>query len=94
MLSPSVTRPHSNIYSQKNIKKCLPYLLLTNTDRATFQFVLVCELNCAISESSTRQIFFEIILRSKIRDRLDVADDFYTLFGIQNKSLKKQTGLY
>ena len=82
-----------DIYWQNKIIKRLLYLLLPGTDSASFQFVFACELNYAISEENIRQMLFEIIFWSKNKDRLDLADDFYTLLGIQNKSLKKKVVL-
>ena len=32
--------------------------------------------------------------KSKIFDRIDLSDDFWEQFGIQNKKLKKQVGLF
>ena len=35
-----------DIYAQNKIIKCLPYLLLTDTDSESLLFVFVCQLNC------------------------------------------------
>ena len=34
------------------------------------------------------------MIKSKISERLDLSDDFWDQFGIQNKNLKKQVGLF
>ena len=34
------------------------------------------------------------MIKSKIFDRLDLSDDFWDQFGVQNKKLKKQVGLF
>ena len=34
------------------------------------------------------------MIKSKIFERLDLSDDFWDQFGIQNKKLKKQVGLF
>ena len=34
------------------------------------------------------------MIKSKIFDRLDLSDDFWDQFGVQNKKLKKQVVLY
>lgn len=75
-----------DIYSQNKIIKCLPKLLLSDTDSTSFQFVFICELNCVISEYCTRQMLFEIIIGSKIKDQLYLTQKFYALFEVQNKS--------
>ena len=41
-----------------------------------------------------RNLIFEIMFKSKLFERLDLSDDFYTQFNVQNKKLKKQVGLY
>ena len=41
-----------------------------------------------------RNLIFEIMFKSKLFERLDLSDDFYTQFNLQNKKLKKQVGLY
>ena len=34
------------------------------------------------------------MIKSKIFDRLDLSDDFWDQFGVWNKKLKKQVGLF
>ena len=34
------------------------------------------------------------MIKSKIYERLDLSDDFWDQFGVQNKKLKKQVGLF
>ena len=75
-----------DIYSQNKIIKCLPKLLLSDTDSTSFQFVFIFELNCVRSEYCPRQMLFEIIIGSKIKDQLYLAHEFYALFEVQNKS--------
>ena len=41
-----------------------------------------------------RNLIFEIMFKSKLFERLDLSDDFYAQFNVQNKKLKKQVGLY
>ena len=38
-------------------------------------------------------MIFEVIIVSKAINRLDLSDDFWTQFGVQNKAFKKQVGL-
>ena len=79
---------------QNKITKCLPYLILTDTDIASFLFVFVCQLKFAITETRAKELTFKIALDSKIRERLDLSDDFYAQFTAQDKIFKKQVGLY
>ena len=72
----------------------MPYLLLTDTDNVSFLFAFVCHLNCLITEEHSRDIIFEILLITKIRERLDLSANYFTEFNAQGISLKKQAGLY
>ena len=37
---------------------------------------------------------FDVLIKSKILERLDLSDNFLKRFCVQNKSIKKQVGLY
>ena len=41
-----------------------------------------------------RKIIFEILKQSKIAERLDVSDEFWTQFGTHNRKVKKRVELY
>ena len=47
-----------------------------------------------INEKDSRDIIFEVLTKSKILERLDLSDDFWKRFNVQDKSKKKQVGLY
>ena len=81
------------IYARNEILRCFIYLLLTDTDSCSVQFLFVSNLKSAITEDQTRKLVFEIILL-KIGHRIDTSHDFYANFLRQNKKLKKQVGLY
>ena len=34
------------------------------------------------------------MIKSKLLERIDLSDEFYEQFGVRNKKLKKQVGLY
>ena len=57
-------------------------------------FVFICDLKSCVDERKSRVIIFEVMKKSKIFDRLDLSDDFWEQFGIQNRKLKKQVGLF
>ena len=81
-------------YNHKQIKKCLLSQNLTDTDSTSLKFVFICYQSCILTETEARNLIFEIMLKSKLRERLDVYDDFYAQFNTQNKKLKKQVGLH
>ena len=56
--------------------------------------MFICELGCAVDKRKSRQISFEVMIKSKIFNRLDLSDDFWDQFDAQNKMLKKQVGLF
>ena len=57
-------------------------------------FVFICKLECSIPESVFRNVLFEIFQHSKIGPRLDIFDDFWQQFNMQNEGTRKVIGLY
>ena len=74
------------------IERCCLYQNLTDTGSTSILFVFICELKCFIDERKTRDIISKLMIKSKIFERLDLSDDFWNQFGVQNKKLKKQVG--
>ena len=83
-----------SIYEKYKIKKCYVYQNLTDTDNTSILFVFICEMNCVVDELTARKIVFEVMITSKILKRLDLSDDFWAQFNVQDKKLKKQVGLF
>ena len=83
-----------SIYRKFNIEKCFLYQCLTDTDSTSLNFIFICNLNCVVDEINSRKIIFEVLISSKLIDRLDLSDDFWSDFNVQNKKLKKQVGLF
>ena len=52
---------------------------LTNTDRTSMFFVFVCDLQSNIREDKARNVIFEVMLKSKIFDRLDLSVDCFAI---------------
>ena len=57
-------------------------------------FIFICKLECCIPESDFRNVLFKIFKHSKIGPRLDVSDDFWQQFNMQNKETRKVMGIY
>ena len=57
-------------------------------------FIFICSSDCSINEIQARKIIFEVMISSKIFDRLDLSDDFWAEFNVQNKKLKNQVGRF
>lgn len=79
-----------DIYSQNKIIKCLSYLILADTDGASFLFIFVYQLDCEITETSARELIFKILLNLKIKGRLYLSDDFYAKFDGKTKASKNK----
>ena len=82
------------IYQIYNINRCYAYQNLTDTDSTSLFFVFICNLNCGIREDEVRDIIFEVMIQSKVFDRLDLSAEFYDKFNKRNKDLKKQVSLF
>ena len=61
------------IYQKYQVEKCYLYQNLTDTDSTSIFFVFICDLNCSVSEEKARNIIFEVLLKSKVFDRLDLS---------------------
>ena len=57
-------------------------------------FVFICDLNSCISEDKARNIIFDVMLESKVFDRLDLLAKFYEQFNCRNEELRKRVGLF
>ena len=83
-----------SIYEKYKIEKCYVYQCLTDTDSTSINFIFVCDFGCVVDEDIARKIIFEVMTTSKILKRLDLSDDFWSQFNVQDKKLKKQVGLF
>ena len=82
------------IYQKYQVDKCYLYQNLTDTDSTSMFFLFVCNLNCSVSEDKARNIIFEVMLKSKIFDSLDLSAEFYEQFDRRYENLKKRVGLF
>ena len=83
-----------SIYEKYKIEKCYVYQCLTDTHSTSINFIFICNLMCVVNELTAKKIIFEVMITSKILERLDLSDDFWAQFNVQNKKLKKQVGLF
>ena len=51
-------------------------------------------MNSRVSEDKARNIIFEVMLKNKIFDRLDLSAEFYDQFNCRNESLKKKVDFF
>ena len=45
-------------------------------------------------KKKSRDVIFEALIKSKLLERLDLSDDFWSRFNVQNKKLKEKVGLF
>ena len=83
-----------SFYDYYQIEKCFLYQNLTDTDSTSLLFTFICNLECVVPESKARNVIFECMVKSKILDRLDLSDEFWKQFEVQNVTTKKQMGLF
>ena len=62
---------------------------VTDTDSTSMFFVFLFDFNSCVSEDKARNIIFEVMLESKVFDRLDLSVQFYEQFDCRNEDLKK-----
>ena len=75
----------SKIFDQYEIQKCFLDQSLTETDSTSIFLILICKISCSINEKDVRDIIFEVLAKSKILQRLDLSDDFWERFNVQDK---------
>ena len=83
-----------SIYEKYNVEKCYVYQCLTDTDSTSINFIFICDFGCIVDEDTARKIIFEVMITSKILKRLDLSDEFWAQFNVQDKKFKKQVGLF
>ena len=83
-----------SIYDFYQIEKCFLYQNLTDTDSTSLLFLFICNLECVLPERKARKVIFECMVKSKILDRLDLSNEFWKQFNVQNVNTKKQMGLF
>ena len=75
----------SKIFDQYEIQKCFLDQNLTETDSTSIFLILICKISCSINEKDVRDIIFEVLTKSTILQRLDLPDDFWERFNVQDK---------
>ena len=57
-------------------------------------FVFICNFESVLPESEARKVIFECLVNSEVLSRLDTSHDFWKDFNVQDKTKKKQMGLF
>ena len=77
------------LYNKHKINKCYLDQNLTDTNSSSMFFVFVCNLQCNLKENEVKDLIFEIILKSKLFDRIDLSADYFEKFQCKNPDLEK-----
>ena len=84
----------TKIYQKYDIENCIVEQNLTDTDSTSIFFIFICNLKNEIPENEARNIIFEVMLNSKLFQRLDRSSEFYEQFNARDKNLKKKVGYF
>ena len=89
--------PNQNIqqiYERYGVEKCFLEQNLTDTDSTSIFFIFICNLSSELPENEARKVIFEVMLNSKIFDRLDRSDKYFEQFNARDVTLKKKSRLF
>ena len=81
-------------YQKYQVDKCYLYQNVIDTDSTSMFFVFICNLNCSVSGDKAGNIIFDVMLKSKIFDRLVLSAEFCEQFDCRNENLKKRVGFF
>ena len=82
------------IYQKYKVNQCYLDQNLTDADSTSIFFVFICDLSCNVREDEARNIIFEVMLKSKVFDRLDLSAEYYDKFKCRNENFKKRVGFF
>ena len=82
------------IYARLKIIKVLPYLLITDTDSGSLEFIIIAEDSCNCGERKMKDILLKIFLDNDIHKRLNLSNEFFEQFDKRNLAVRKQVGVY
>ena len=77
------------VYEKHKIEKCFLYQNLTRTDSTSLFLVFICNLNCQLNEKVSRNVISEVMINSKILERLDLSNEFWSQFNVRDMSAEK-----
>ena len=83
-----------SLFEEKGIIQCFVYLLLTITDSALIQFILVYDKLRLITNKEAQNFISEITSGSKIFGRLNLLLEYFEGFNVQDEKLRKLVGMY
>ena len=73
-------------YQKYKVNQCYLDQNLTDPDSTSIFFVFVCDLSCNVREDEARNIIFEVMLKSKVFERLDLSAEYYKNLIVEMKN--------
>ena len=49
-------------------------------------FLFICELGCSINKDVARRLIFEVFLKTYLRERFDLSQEFFQFYNAQDPS--------
>ena len=83
----------SDIYKEYNIEKVEMFHISTDTDSTSLKFIFICNPNSDISDNKYRDVFFDLIVASKIYQIFDSSHEFWSIFGARKSQKKKKLAI-
>ena len=83
-----------DIYKKYKIQKIKINHIVTGTDSAALQFIIISDRNSDTPERKFRDIILEVIVATKIYKRFDSSYEFWDNFEARKTSRKKKLGYY
>ena len=77
------------VFPKVDVTKSYLYLILTDVDSVSLQFIFICKVSCGITEEKASELIFEILIKLKIKGCLDLSENFWVSFNAQKKGRKK-----
>ena len=67
---------------------------LTDKEITSMFLLFISDLDSNVREDNARNIIFEVLIASRIFDRLDLSAEFYEQFNCRNTKLQERVGLF
>ena len=82
------------IYKKYKIERIIIYHILTDTDSASLQFIILSDTASDFPKSKIRNVIFEVIVKTEIFKRFDTCHSFWENFNARKSKRQKKLGLY
>ena len=79
------------IYEKYIIENCFLYQNLTDTDSTSLFFIFICNIDFVVNENESRNILFEVMVQSKIIERLDLSEIFGKILMYRTRNLRNKS---